>query len=86
MATKKKRSMTADEVQCYIAAAGSAYFASRPITEAVKAKEQRDQVLQWIEDVRELLRQVENYLTIEEAALPGGTVRWLLAEIKRLTG
>jgi hypothetical protein len=36
------------------------YFASRPITEAVKASEDRQQALKWIEDVRALLIDVEN--------------------------
>jgi hypothetical protein len=78
--------MSADEVQAYIKAACSAYFVSMPVIQAVQAKEERDQVLEWIEDVRELLTRTENYILDQQAAQPSGTGRWLLAEIRRLMG
>jgi hypothetical protein len=81
---KKKTTMSGHEVQRYLTTAGGAYFASRPITEGVQADEQRQQALGWIQDVRDLLVDVENYVMDHEAVRPSAAGRSLLKEIKRL--
>jgi hypothetical protein len=83
---QEKRSLTADEVRAYIIVASGRYFASRPSTEAVRAQEERQQVIEWIDAVRELLRRTENHIADQDAAHPSRTAASLLTEFNSLMG
>ena len=76
--------MTADQVKACVTKASKAYYVAQPTIDAVKAKQERDEVLKWIDDTRDLLRKVANYIADHEAAKPTRAGKALAKEIERL--